>query len=82
MTTLLKDEYFVLFLNTNLKSEWDLINNSYRFNLGCRGLFVIACIGDLFGDNGEVSPSSCKFSSSSLIDGNVKDGTPFTSDSC
>lgn len=41
------------------------------------------CIGDLLaGDNGDVSPSSGTFSSSSVMDGNVNDGTPFISDSC
>lgn len=52
-----------------------------NLNFACRGLFA-ACKGDLLGgDNGEVSPSSGTFSSSSLIDGRVNDG-PFTSNSC
>jgi len=52
-----------------------------HLNLACRGL-EDAWSGDLFGgDNGEVSPSSTAFSSSSLMDGNVSDG-PFISDSC
>lgn len=47
----------------------------------CRGLEM--CTGDICaGDSGDVSPSSGTFSSSSLMDGNVKDCIPFISDSC
>lgn len=63
-------------------TKWFITFTYLLLNLACLGLMP-ACKGDLVGgDNGEVSPSSGIFSSSSLIDGNVSDGTPFISDSC
>lgn len=55
-----------------------------ELNLACLGLTETAlCIGErVGGERGDVSPSSGMFSSSSLMEGRVSEGTPFISDSC
>jgi hypothetical protein len=76
--------YLLVLIPSTIISEHKFIMLVYYLglNLPCRGL-LMPCSGDrLGGDKGDVSPSSGMFSSSSLMDGRVRDGTPFISDSC